>query len=42
MNIKCNNVKLNKALHETIVGREVLTGEMGVVQMDGGRLRVTF
>jgi hypothetical protein len=42
INIKCNNGKLNKALNETIVGREVLTGELGAVQMDGGRLRVTF
>ena len=42
MNIKFNNSKLNKALHETIVGKEVLTGELGAVQMDGGRLRVTF
>jgi len=42
INIIFNNSKLNKALHETIVGREVLTGELCAVQMDGGRLRVTF
>jgi len=42
INIKFNNSRLNKALHQTIVGREVLTGELCAVQMDGGRLHVAF
>ena len=28
--------------HGTVVGREVLTGELCAVQMDGGRLHVAF
>ena len=42
INIKCNNSRLNKALHHTAVGREVLTGELCAVQMGGGRLHVAF
>ena len=42
INIKCNNSRLNKALHQTTVGREVLTGELCAVQMGCGRLNVAF